>query len=105
MYASAVGTSVLQLKEIPPRPKSFDGAICLFGVLQGILEENIRSVLCRFGKIVSCELACGPMSDHAIVHLDTHEAAIAVIKAGADLALCKAIGMLYNERPYDERGW
>ena len=30
LYASAIGTTVLQLKEIPPRPKKFDGVICLF---------------------------------------------------------------------------
>ena len=29
-YASAIGTTVLQLKEIPPRPSHFDGALCLF---------------------------------------------------------------------------
>ena len=31
VYASAVGTTVLQIKEIPPRPKEYDGALCLFG--------------------------------------------------------------------------
>ena len=30
VYASAVGTTALQLKEIPPRPKEFEGVVCLF---------------------------------------------------------------------------
>ena len=35
VYASAVGTTVLQIKEIPPRPAEFDGALCLFGLEDG----------------------------------------------------------------------
>ena len=31
LYASAVGTTILQLKEIPPRPEDYVGQICLFG--------------------------------------------------------------------------
>ena len=30
VYASAVGTTALQLKEIPTRPTRFDGALCIF---------------------------------------------------------------------------
>ena len=32
LFASAVGTTVLQIREVPPRPKEFDGALCLFNL-------------------------------------------------------------------------
>ena len=32
LYASAIGTTVLQIKEIPDRPAEYDGALALFGV-------------------------------------------------------------------------
>ena len=32
VYASAIGTTVMQLKETPQRPVEFDGALVLFGV-------------------------------------------------------------------------
>ena len=35
LYASAIGTTVLQLKEIPPRPAEFDGVVCLFDLQAG----------------------------------------------------------------------
>ena len=54
LYASAVGTTVLQLKEIPPRPKEYDGALCLAGVAD-VDEKVIRANLERFGKIEKVE--------------------------------------------------
>ena len=53
VYASAIGTTVLQLKEIPTRPSQFDGALCLFGVRAGIDEAAVRAALRRFGEIAS----------------------------------------------------
>ena len=45
LYASAIGTTTLQLKEIPPRPKEFDGAMCLFGVAAGVDDAAVRAAL------------------------------------------------------------
>ena len=56
VYASAVGTTVLQLKEIPPRPTEFDGALCLFGLKPGKDKEAIRAALGRFGEITDDDL-------------------------------------------------
>ena len=36
IYASAVGTTVLQLKEIPTRPKDFEGALYIGELLEGV---------------------------------------------------------------------
>ena len=57
--ASAIGTTVLQIKEIPSRPSEFDGAICLFNVAQGIDERKVREQLKKFGDIVSYTTAAG----------------------------------------------
>ena len=43
LYASAIGTTVLQLKEGPQRPEKFDGALVLFGVQVG--ESEVRAAL------------------------------------------------------------
>ena len=100
VYASAVGTAVLQLKEIPPRPADFDGAICLFDVHAGKDANSIRDALLRFGRVVSVDTDRDPV----LVRFSTHEEALAAKGAGAP-SLCKGIDTLYNERPYDERGW
>ena len=42
LYASAIGTTVLQLKEIPSRPKEYDGALCLFDLAAGVDEAAPR---------------------------------------------------------------
>ena len=43
VYASPVGTTVLQLKEIPPRPTEFDGALALFNLADGVDEAKLRA--------------------------------------------------------------
>ena len=101
VYASAVGTTVLQMKEIPPRPREFDGALCLYGLKPGVQEASIRDVLGRFGEIASCELDKSP----AVVRFTTHDAALAA-KRGASAwtaQLCEGVDTLYNERSYDGR--
>ena len=57
VYASAVGTTVLQLKEIPPRPARFDGVLCLFGLTVSADEAVIREALGCFGEITSCDVS------------------------------------------------
>ena len=53
LYASAVGTTVLQIKEIPPRPADLDGVLCLFGVADETDEAAVEAALGRFGTIVA----------------------------------------------------
>ena len=98
VYASAVGTTVLQLKEIPPRPAEFDGALCLFGLKQGKDEAAIGAALKRFGEIKRIELDRDP----AVVRFTTHAAALAA-KREALPDLCDGMDTLYNERSYDGR--
>jgi hypothetical protein len=101
VYASAVGTTVLQSREIPPRPKAFDGALCLFGLKLTTDEAALRETLGGFGTIDAFELKRNP----PVVRFASHEAALAAKRAGPWPELWDAVDTLYNERPYDERGW
>jgi len=56
LYGSAIGTTVLQLKELPPRPREYDGKLCLFDVAPSVDEADIRVMLSPYGEIVSCTL-------------------------------------------------
>ena len=101
VYASAVGTTVLQVKEIPPRPARFDGAICLFGLQAAVSEAAVRKALGQCGQIVGCELDRDP----AVVRFSTHDAAL---KAKAEYSegvpdLFSGLDMQYNERSYNGR--
>jgi hypothetical protein len=99
LYASAIGTTILQIKEIPERPADFHGALCLFTLAQGVDETTIRAELERFGSIQDCKLGGWPS---AIVYFSTHEAAVAA-KRAAPLSICEGVDTLYNERSYDGR--
>ena len=101
VYASAVGTTVLQLKEIPPRPKDHDGALCLFGLYDGVYEPAIRAALGDFGDIETVEFP--PASGMAIVRFASHAAALAAKQAPLPEGLCETLDFLYNERSYDGR--
>lgn len=98
MYASAIGTTVLQLKEVPKRPAAFDGQLALYELNDGVDEQQIRASF--GGEITKVEVTGWPS---AIVHFASHEAATAAASAGT--SVCKGQAMLYNELPYDRKGW
>ena len=101
----AVGTTVLQIKEIPQRPPRFNGALCLFGLTADADEATIRKGLEEFGEITSCVIASRDGHMPTVVRFATHEAAEAALEGAKWSVLCAAVDTLYNERPYDERGW
>ena len=101
LYASAIGTTVLQLKELPPRPADYDGKLCLFDLKEGVSEAKIRDELRQFGAINSVELGGWPP---AVVCFATHAAALAAKRAAARLAhVAGGVDTLYNECSYDGR--
>ena len=113
LYASAIGTTVLQLSEIPPRPTEYDGSVCLFllrnalGVVQDVDERTIRSNLSPYGLILHCDLR-GPLRDShgvVLVRYSTHSAAIDARDAGPIGGVCSFVTTLYNERSYDGGKW
>ena len=102
-YASAIGTTVLQLKELPSKPASWDGTVCLFDVAKGVGEAGIKQALAEFGTIVGYEERAWPP---VIVTFATHEAAQAAVQAVARLNhIAGGICDLFNDRAYDKRGW
>ena len=58
LYASAVGTTVLQLKETPKRPVKYDGFVCIFGLK--VDKEWLLTRLRTFGEITSVDLTSDP---------------------------------------------
>ena len=108
LYASAIGTTVLQLKDIPPRPKEFDGAIVLFSLAEEIDEAAVDAALREFGEIASCALALVSGCQAAMVRFTSHSAAERAVKAPLK-HVCSGLATLYNERSYDGtdggRGW
>jgi len=102
LYASAIGTTVLQLKELPPRPREYDGKLCLFDVAPSVDEAAIKAALVPYGEIVSCTL--GKSARRAIVCFATHAAAQAAKRAAAQLEhIAGGVDTLFNERSYDGR--
>lgn len=105
LYASAVGTTVFQLKEIPPRPPAFDGALCLFGLEDAADMTTIRAAFEPFGVVGAVAIGAmqGAPQGTAVVRFTTHAGALAAKKAGAPEGVCSGIDFLYNERSYDGR--
>ena len=103
LYASAVGTTVLQLKEIPPQ--EHPGVLCLFRVVQDNVEKTLRAKLEKHGKITRIDLTLREHHGIVCVYFATREGALAAKCAGALAGVFEGIDMWYNERPYDDRGW
>ena len=103
LYASVVGTIVLQIKEIPLRPLENNGQLCLWGLADSVDEAQIRAALKDHGTITDCQRQLGGWPP-ALVTFSTHDASK---RLAADLppALCTGVSLFYNELPYDERGW
>jgi hypothetical protein len=103
IYASAIGTTVLQLKELPPRPPEYDGKLCLFDLVPGVDKAAIKAALQSYGDIVSCMFGRS-RSRSATVWFATHAAAQAAKRAAAQLAhIAGGVDTLFNERSYDGR--
>ena len=104
LYSSAIGTTLLRIKEISHRPAEYDGVVCLGDMAESVDEQGLRRYLHRYfggrDPLLSCDLQCNP----AILRFSTHADAVAAIDKGLG-ALGGWIDTQYNERPYDDRGW
>ena len=100
MYASAIGTVVLQLKEVPDAPAHLPLGcdLCLFDLCDGVVEQH---VLRAFEGVEGCALSPG----RAVVRFSSREAAVTAKQRGAPVSICAALDFLYNARAYDDRGW
>ena len=106
LYASAIGTCVLQLKEVPIRPRSEVGAVRVCRLRPGVsTAATLQQAYGRFGQIAGVEIRS---DDEATLRFVEREAAIKALYFDP-----KALGMgdaafachEYNDRPYDDRGW
>ena len=90
LYASAVGTTVLQLKKIPPLPPEYAGAVVLFAptwasggdeLAAHLLEQRVRSELAQFGEILTVvDRRVTLQRDEVAVHFAAHEDALKVVE-------------------------
>ena len=104
--------SVLQIKEIPPRPVEYDGLLCLGGVPKDTTETKIKDALQRFGTIEFCTAPKQSIMQYR-VKFTLHTAAEQVIaKAPKMEGLYDYAFIAFNSRAYDDldsggegRGW
>ena len=99
VYASAAGTTVMQIKEIPPCPAEMAGALCLFDLKEG-LEAEVREALGHFGEIESVWRESATVS---VVRFTTHAAALKAKSHTFSEPLWDGIDTQYNERSYGGR--
>lgn len=103
LYASAIGTCVLQLKEIPQRPAEYDGVLCFFDLEGDIDEASIRDAVKTYGEIISVTVDAQSWPP-ATVRFSTHEAARSARRDAEELKhIAGGMDTLYNERSYDGR--
>ena len=107
LYASANGTTVLQIKEIPARPAEYDGLLCLGEVPEGLSEADLIARLQQFGEIESCT---APVHRQGVmqhrVKFRAHGAAQQAKVEAPKLELCKWASIAYDDfRAYEDRGW
>ena len=101
LYASAIGTTVLQSREIFEMPERFAGELCLFSVHAGIEEVAVRRFFSKFGAVTSVDFAATP----PIVRFATHDAARRAAEEADHANICAGVSTRYNQRAYEDRGW
>ena len=116
LYASATGTAVVQLKDIPQRPREFDGKVVMLpeeGLAVKELESaslafvaesclrKARNELARFGTVLEVEVSESSCVVEA--QFSSHEEAERAI---AQMTIeGHTIFAGYKTKEYDERGW
>lgn len=106
VYASPLGTMVLQIKQIPPRPAELNGRVLACELASAVNDADLRSALGAFGPIEECSRRLD--SEVAHVKFASHEHASAAAAHGSSwprLGERAFVCMQYNERPYAHRGW
>ena len=111
LYASVLGTGVVRLRAIPPRPAEFDGKVIVdLGVdlaasgevAASFVLETISAHLSAHGTLTDLKMDGNGLS--AMAQFETHaqaEAAMAATYATEWFTLVPA----YNALPYPLRGW
>ena len=120
LFASAVGTMVVQIHEIPQRPLRFDGAVHISGLPvhenddQEIRKQSIelmKACLSSFGTITEMRVAAQG-GGSALVRYSGEASARSCVKMGAQALQAAGIasdgiivGPYYNDKHAKTRGW
>ena len=105
VYASPLSTHVLQLRDIPPRPPSYDGCALACEISPQLATEALRAKLSAFGTLVALTRE-PPDAAEARVRFASHAEAEAAAAGGVEaLGGGAYVCLEYNERPFAERGW
>eukprot|EP00966_Prymnesium_polylepis_P045220 1047561-Prymnesium_polylepis.1 len=103
LYASAIGTTVLQLKAVPECPPRLRAAVWLGGLHTDVSKSTLLAGLRGFGDVASCELS--PAGGVAVVFASQGAADDMLQADVGKLGWCQLVSPLYNTRPYHDRGW
>uniref|UniRef100_A0A7S2JMI1 Uncharacterized protein n=1 Tax=Haptolina brevifila TaxID=156173 RepID=A0A7S2JMI1_9EUKA len=106
VYASPLGTSVVQIKHVPPRPPSLDGCVHACHLASSVDIPTLTQTLSRFGEL----LHVGSINAASTRCTFTrHEAARAasghMFRVEDRLGVGAYVSLEFNDRPYDDRGW
>ena len=97
--------SVLQIKELAPRPSEYEGLLCLGGLPADKDPATLQAALQRFGTIEYCAAPEGSILEYR-VKFAAHEAAEQAEIEAPKLGMCKYAFIAYRDYdPYDGRGW
>ena len=73
LYASAVGTTVLQIREVPERPADLDGVLCIFGPGKGVGKEvEVGVVVELHAQLSPMEQPMGQVNNHTYSIVTRH---------------------------------
>jgi hypothetical protein len=105
VYASPLGTSVLQLRYVPSRPKDDDGRLIVDHLPAGTTTAELKAVMEKYGTIVGFNRA-SPTSASAELRYASHsQAEIAAAAVSQEFGGAAFACLQYNDLPYDDRGW
>jgi len=95
LYASICGTTVIQFKDIPPRPAEYDGRVIIFDLHPSSTdEEAVRADLSRFGTVVEVAVE-GSVATARFASHEEAEHCVATLHSES-----RGAGCLYNETCY-----
>ena len=113
-YASALGTTVVRHRTVPPRPAKHDGEVVVLVEAGGALDSAgagpvLQEALAAHGELAASGARYEKAQARWRVRFATHAAAEAAVAAlgaadGAKIAGALAVFVYYNGRPYGERG-
>ena len=106
LYASAVGTAVVKLMQVPPRPHSLDGHVLVDVHGQGHIDDDwLVQQFGVYGKVSSADMPKDGGCFALVVFAKQKYAEAAVDDRRQHPSSGPVTHLGYTETPYDQRGW